>query len=154
MGSSVGTGPDGTEYGCVVAARAKVLEFEVALDATDALSAEGCPPIELPDEWTSEHLLLGALARCSLTSLRYHARRMNVRATASATASGTVTKRESDERYAFVDLECRCEVTLDPRPADDELRELLAKAERDCFIAASLTAKPRYDWRVNGDALG
>jgi organic hydroperoxide reductase OsmC/OhrA len=137
-----------------VPTRPKILEFEVALDRDGALSAEGCPPIELPDEWTAEHLFLAALARCSLTSLRYHARRVNIQARASATSSGVVTKRQSDERYAFVEIECRCEVELDPLPADEELRALLAKAERDCFIGASLTVTPRYAWRVNGTPLG
>ena len=34
------------------------------------------------------------------------------------------------------------------QPGEDELAELLAKAERDCFIGASLTSKPRYSWSV------
>jgi organic hydroperoxide reductase OsmC/OhrA len=137
-----------------VSTRPKVLEFEVALDRDGALSAEGCPPIELPEEWTAEHLFLAALARCSLTSLRYHARRANIQARASAASSGVVTKRQSDERFAFVEIECRCEVELEPLPGEDEVRELVAKAERDCFIGASVTAKPRYAWRVNGTPLG
>ena len=43
------------------------------------------------------------------------------------------------------------DVTLEPRP--QSLRELVAKAERDCFIGASLTARPRYHWTVNGEEL-
>ena len=35
-----------------------------------------------------------------------------------------------------------------------ELAELIAKAERDCFISASLTTKPRYRWTVNGRTTG
>ena len=39
------------------------------------------------------------------------------------------------------------------RAGDEEtLRELLSKAERDCFIGASLAVKPTYRWRVNGAA--
>ena len=40
----------------------------------------------------------------------------------------------------------RIEAELDPPP--ESLDELLAKAERDCFIGASLTVKPSYDWVV------
>jgi hypothetical protein len=40
-------------------------------------------------------------------------------------------------------------VRLTPKPGDDELAELLAKAERDCFIGASLTVKPTYRWTAN-----
>ena len=34
-----------------------------------------------------------------------------------------------------------------------ELAALLAKAERDCFVGASLKPSPRYRWRVNGTAF-
>jgi hypothetical protein len=32
------------------------------------------------------------------------------------------------------------------RRAGGEVAELLAKAERDCFVGASLVAKPSYTW--------
>ena len=31
--------------------------------------------------------------------------------------------------------------------------ELLAKAERDCFVGASLTTAPTYHWTVNGEEI-
>jgi hypothetical protein len=45
-----------------------------------------------------------------------------------------------------VEIEVDLEVRLSPQPGGSELAELLAKAERDCFIGASLTAKPTYRW--------
>ena len=69
---------------------------------------------------------------------------------ASASASGVVTKREEDERYAFVEIDCRLEVELERELPGDELHALVTKSERDCFVGASLTAKPSYRWRVNG----
>jgi len=135
----------------VPAARAKVLDFAVALDAEGRLSVEGSAPLPLPAEPTPEHLLLAALVRCSLASLGYHARRAGLEArVAAASASGRITKREQDGRYAFVEVECRLDVALDPPPGLEDARVLLAKAERDCFVGASLTARPRYAWRVNG----
>ena len=136
-----------------MAVRAKVLEYEAAVDAGGQVSAEGCPPLELGDEWEAEHLLLGALLRCSLKSLRYHAKRLGADASGTGRAAGTITKRESDGRYAFVEIEAALEVALDADLGADELRELLAKAERDCFIAASLSVTPAYVWRVNGDLV-
>jgi uncharacterized OsmC-like protein len=133
--------------------RAKVLEFEASIAKDGRLSAEDCPPLQLPREWTAEHLLLAALLRCSLTSLRYHARRLGAEVEGGGTARGAITKREHDGRYAFVEVEASRAVDLDPPLADDELRELLAKAERDCYIGASLTVAPRYAWEVNGRAL-
>lgn len=134
-------------------ARAKVLRFEASIDADGRLAAEECRPLELPSEWTAEHLLLAALLRCSLTSLRYHARRGGIAAEGGGSASGTITQRVSDGRYAFVDIEARLEVALEPTPEREQLAELLMKAERDCFIGASLAVKPSYTWRVNGAAV-
>ena len=136
-----------------MAVRAKVLEYEAAIDADGNVSAEECPPLRLPTEWEAEHLLLAALLRCSLASLRYHAKRLGTDARGGGRAAGTVTKRDSDGRYAFVEIEAALDVTLDAEIASDELPELLAKAERDCFIGASLTVKPAYVWRVNGELV-
>jgi organic hydroperoxide reductase OsmC/OhrA len=112
----------------------------------------GDPAYAEPD-WTAEHLLLAALARCSLTSLDFHATRRNIAVSGTALAEGVVTKREEDGRYAFVDEDCRLDVELDPLPEEDGLTELLDLAERDCFIGASLTAPPHYEWHVNGQSV-
>jgi organic hydroperoxide reductase OsmC/OhrA len=133
-----------------VPARAKVLEFAASIDAEGRLAAEDCRSLELPSEWTAEHLLLAALLRCSLTSLRYHAKRAGIDAAGGGEATGTITQRETDGRYAFVEIEADLQVTLEPEPAGEALAELLVKAERDCFIGASLAVKPAYRWSVNG----
>ena len=67
-----------------------------------------------------------------------------------------MTKRETDERYALVetDLELVVELAPEPEPEPDALAELLALAERDCFVGSSLTAKPSYRWVVNGRTIG
>lgn len=125
--------------------RPRTFEFaaSVAGDGRiEALGESSAPP----ESWMPEHLLLAGLIRCMLTSLRYHAGRAGIEVTGSGSASGTVTRRDEDGRFAFVDIECRLDVGLTPPP--DDLDTLLAKAERDCFVGASLTAKPRYVWAV------
>jgi uncharacterized OsmC-like protein len=134
-----------------VAQRAKVLEFAAMVDRSGSFAALGGEPVHRNADIAAEHLLLAALVRCSLTSLRYHARRIGADAVGSGTAHGTVTKRESDGRYAFVDIQADFEVEVEPPP--DDLHALLERTERDCFIAASLTAKPTYRWTVNGSPL-
>ena len=136
-----------------MAARARSFSFavSVARDGT-ATSEKGGSPIPAEDAWTPEHLLLAALARCTLTSLRYHAHRDGIEVTGGADATGEVSVRDTDGRYAFVRIKVEVDVTLDPTPPS--VRELVAKAERDCFVGASLTAKPRYRWTVNGEELG
>ena len=107
--------------------------------------------VALSDAWSPEELVLVGLGRCTLSSLRYHARRVGIDLVGSASARGVVTKRERDGRYAFTELDVDVDVELDPRP--DDLPELLQKAERDCFISASLTPTTRYRWRVNGEEV-
>jgi uncharacterized OsmC-like protein len=132
-----------------VPVRAKRFEYAIAIDRAGRLHAEGEAAIDPDPVWTADHLLLAALARCTITSLRFHAERAGVDMVASAEASGVVTKREEDGRYAFVEVDCAIDVELDTAE-DDEVARLLALAERDCFVGASLTSKPRYAWRVNG----
>jgi uncharacterized OsmC-like protein len=58
-----------------VAGRAKELRFAVELTAAGELREENGVVLQTPTEWSPEHLLLAALVRCSLKSLRHHAGR-------------------------------------------------------------------------------
>jgi organic hydroperoxide reductase OsmC/OhrA len=138
-----------------VAATAKRLEYAVSVDRDGAArSEEGGSPIGREDEWSAEHLVLAGLCRCTQTSLDYHARRSNVKATSEARAHGVVTKREGDGRYAFVEVDIALDAVLDPPLAGEDLRTLLARAERDCFVGNSLTTAPQYRWTVEGEEIG
>ncbi len=131
--------------------QAKTFEFAVSLDESWNATSERGGPVLLGEDgsvWTPEHLLLASLARCSLGSLRYHCRRAGIEAVSSASARGTVTRRDSDGRFAFVEITVEADVSFSPRPDEAAVGELLGKAERDCFVGASLTAKPTYEWRV------
>ena len=109
---------------------------------------------EVGDDANPEELVLAALVRCSLESLAYFAGERGLEASGRGAADGVVTKREEDGRYAFTDVECGLDVNVDPAPEADALGELLESAEWGCFIGASLTVKPRYEWRVNGEVIG
>ena len=134
--------------------RAKRFQYAVSIDADGGPCAEGGAPLAVPEEWTPEHLVLAALVRCTLKSLAYHAGRAGSTSRGSGAAGGVVTRRDEDGRYALVEARCRLDVDLDPLPASDALVGLLAKAERDCFVGASLRAAPQYEWRVNGTVSG
>ena len=130
-----------------VAAKSK--EFRYAVDLRDggALRTEDGTALEAEPAWSPEHLLLAALIRCSLKSLRYHAGRSRIEVEhAHGSARAVVARRQSDDRYAFVECGVDLDVRLSPEPGEHELQALLAKAERDCFIGASLTVKPTYSW--------
>lgn len=130
-----------------MAVRAKEFRYAVDLHEGGAVRTEDGTPLDAAPEWTPEHLLLAALVRCSLQSLRYHAQRQGIEvAGATASTRALVTRRESDDRYAIVEAELDLDVRLRPTPGEDELADLLAKAERDCFVGASLTVKPTYRW--------
>jgi organic hydroperoxide reductase OsmC/OhrA len=135
-----------------VAVRAKHFDYWISLDESGGLTADGTP-VPIQGDVSAEHLLLAALARCSISSLEHFAEQRNVEVHASAYASGTVTRREEDDRYGFVNFDCKLDVRLEGELADDELRALLDSAEWGCFIGASLNPAPTYRWRVNGRDL-
>jgi organic hydroperoxide reductase OsmC/OhrA len=132
--------------------RAKHFEYWISLDEGGNLTADG-NPVTLQGEVGAEHLLLAALARCSVSSLEHFARRKEVEVRASAYASGTVTRRADEDRYGFVSIECKLDVELTGELTEDELHQLLESAEWGCFIGASLDPAPEYSWRVNGRDL-
>ena len=135
-----------------MAKRAKTFTYAVSLDRDwTGTSDRNGPSLRDEKGWTPEHLLLAALARCTLTSLRFHAGREGIGATGGADARGTVTRRAEDGRYAFTQLDVALDVAFEPSPQD--VRELLAKAERDCFVGASLDAPTRYSWTVDGEEI-
>jgi organic hydroperoxide reductase OsmC/OhrA len=125
----------------------KVFEYAVEIDRGGRMSVPGGAQIAAPEGWSPDHLLLVALVRCSIDAFAYHARRAGRKAEASGSAHGTITKREKDGRYAFVEITVEIDVTVTPR-ADDPA-DLVARAERDCFVGASLTIAPEYTWRVS-----
>lgn len=118
-----------------------------------SVSERSGTPAHAEPDWTAEHLLLAALARCSLSSLEYYAKRTNVGVSGTADADGVVTRRDSDGRYGFVETRVALDVELEPALDGEELAKLLDSAEYGCFIGASLTATPTYEWRVNGKAV-
>ena len=131
--------------------RAKELRYAVDVSASGELTDENGVVLDAPAEWSPEHLMLAALVGCSLKSLRHHAKRAGVDVLSSSGSVRTlVTRRERDGRYALVETEVDLAVEVAPEPASEALSELLALAERDCFIGSSLTAKPSYRWTVNG----
>jgi organic hydroperoxide reductase OsmC/OhrA len=133
-----------------VTAGAREFRYAIALDPSGRATADGQAPLELEAAWKPEHLLLAGLVRCTLQSLRFHAEHAGVDFLATASASGRVTRRDSDRRYAFVEIGVEMDLELEPAPPGEELAALIASAERDCFVGASLDPPPKYRWRVNG----
>jgi len=131
--------------------RPRVFAFDVTVDRDRvARSALGGTPFPREAEWWAEHLVLAGLVRCTLASMDYAARRAGMNSTGSGRAHGTVTKREDDGVYAFVEVSATLEVRLAPAPDAATLEKVVAKAEHGCFVGNSLAVKPRYSWIVNG----
>ena len=130
-----------------MAVTAKVFEYAVEVDVGGRATIPGGGQLVPPEGWTADHLLLAALVRCSLDSFGYHARRAGHTVTATGSAQGTITKSGADGRYRFVSMQVRIDAQLEPRASDPDA--LFAKAERDCFVGASLAVKPEYEWHVS-----
>jgi organic hydroperoxide reductase OsmC/OhrA len=134
--------------------RPRVFDFDITVDrAGDAHSALGGSVLPREVEWWAEHLVLAGLVRCTLASLEYSARRAGLNAKGIGSAHGVVTKRDDDGLYAFVEISTTLEVELAPAPDAAALRDLVAHAERGCFVSNSLTARPRHRWIVNGQEV-
>ncbi|HST18183.1 MAG TPA: OsmC family protein [Gaiellaceae bacterium] len=131
----------------MVVAKPKVFDYAVEVDRGGRMTVPGGAQLEPGEGWSPDHLLLAALVRCSIDSLSYHARRAGHEVSASGSAHAIVTRRETDERYAITEADVRIDAQLRPRATDSA--ELTAKAERDCFVGASLTIAPRYEWHVS-----
>jgi hypothetical protein len=136
-----------------VSIRAKRFELAAAIDRDGRLTAEGMDPLETGPAWTADHLVLAALVRCTFSSLRYHANRAGLAVEGEGRAEGLIARRDEDGRFALVELRVDLDIDVAPTPADAALGELLMKAERDCFVGASLRAAPRYSWRINGRSV-
>jgi len=130
-----------------VAVTAKTFDYAVEVDRGGRMTIPGGGQFVPPEGWSADHLLLAALVRCSIDSFAYHARRAGHEATASGSAQGMITKTGDDGRYRFVAITVSIAAQLTPRT--NEVDDLVAKAERDCFVGASLTVKPEYEWHVS-----
>jgi uncharacterized OsmC-like protein len=124
-------------------------EYRIELTRAGALTTDRGHHLDVPPAWTPEHLVLAALARCTMLALEYHARRESLSAGVAAAAYGEVDRRD-DESWGFTRLDCTLDVVFDPAPSGDDLKRQLDRAEHGCFVGASLTPKPTYRWRVNG----
>ena len=129
---------------------AKEFTYDVLLEDGGVLLADGEGAIDAPEAWKPDHFLVAALLTCGLQSLRHHAERAGLESSGRGEGRALVMKREADERYAVVEIVASYEVALQPDPGDESAAELLHKAQRDCFVGASLTVAPEYRWTVNG----
>ena len=137
-----------------MAVKPRVFEFEIHVDRDrTSRSALGGSALEREEEWWPEHLVLAALVRCTLASMDHSARQAGLEVAGEGRAHGTVTKRASDGLYAFVDIQSRLEIELDPPPEQSAVRELIANAERGCFVSNSMETRPRHHWTVNGEEV-
>ena len=128
----------------------KRFTYDVLLEDGGVMLADGAGAIDAPETWKPDHFLVAALLRCTLQALRYHAERAGLEASGRGEGRALITKRPADERYAVVEIVVSYDIALAQDPGDERVAELLAKAERDCFVGASLTVEPEYRWNVNG----
>lgn len=137
-----------------MAVTARVIEYDVIVDRDrTARSGRGGSAIPAEETWAAEHLVLAGLVRCTLSSLDYSAGRAGIEVAASGRAHGAVTKRDDDGRYAFVRIDVHFELKLAPATDPAAVKELVARAEKGCFVGNSLIARPRYHWTFNGKQI-
>jgi organic hydroperoxide reductase OsmC/OhrA len=124
----------------------KVFEYDVEVDRAGRMTIPGGAQIAPAEGWSPDHLLVAALVRCSIEALTYHARRAGHAVSAAGSGHATVAVREEDHRFALRDVDVHIDASLTPRAEQPD--QLTARAERDCFVGASLTVEPTYTWRI------
>jgi organic hydroperoxide reductase OsmC/OhrA len=144
-------------------ANARTFTYDVALTFEDgrasrvtagARPAIGVAPPEDfpfgdPTAWSPEHLFLASLTSCTLLAFLAHAENAELDVHAyTADVSGTITRRKSDGRYAFVEIELLPRVVVGAGQSEDA-HAITSKAERDCFISAGTTAEITVRWDIS-----
>ena len=85
---------------------------------------------------------------CMMLSFLAHADHADVDVEEYTSAiEGTIRRRADDNRYAFTAIQVRPRIVVG-RGQLETARGFLAKAERDCFISASTTAKIDVEWEL------
>lgn len=110
------------------------------------------PPADFPfgdaTSWSPEQLFLASLSSCTLLAFLAHAANGEIDVDSyTAEVSGTITRRPSDGRYAFVQVVLVPRVVVGPGQAE-AARALTPKADRDCFISAGTTAEIDVRWEI------
>jgi organic hydroperoxide reductase OsmC/OhrA len=135
-----------------VPVRPKLRHYAITVDAEGRPTQEEGGALSWEERWTPEHLVLAALARCSLIALGYHARRESLSTRATAQAAGVVGPR-ANGAWGFVEIDCKVDATVTPPPPAARLPALAARAQRGCFVGQSLEPRPQYKWTINGEEI-
>lgn len=122
-----------------------------AVDESGQLFADGGHAFSPEPAWTPEHLLLAAIARRAVASLRRQAastgHEVRGRATASADLGSPAGAPSLDAARVGLDVE------IAPAPDPEALITLIRAAERDTVWAIPLARPIRFAWRVNGERI-
>jgi organic hydroperoxide reductase OsmC/OhrA len=110
------------------------------------------PPADFPGgedgDWSPEHLFLASLQSCTMLSFLAHCAHSGVEVVSYRShASGDLSRREEDRRYAFQRIALIINVVVAGGHAP-LAQSLTDKAHRDCFITASTTAEVEAAWRI------
>lgn len=111
-------------------------------------SADGLPPLPVApppqfggrgEVWTPEHLLVGAVSSCLLSTFLAVAELSSLHVLSfEAPAVGTL-ERGADRRYRFALVEVHARVTVASQADAEKAARLFPKAEAACLITRSLS---------------
>jgi len=101
------------------------------------------------DKWSPEDLLVACAADCLILTFRAvaNASKLNWEAL-SCEVTGTLER--VDRVVQFTELKIAAELRIDPQENADKASRLLEKAEQNCLVTNSLTAKTQLEITVVG----
>ena len=100
-----------------------------------------------PGLWTPEHLLLGAVATCYVSTFRAIAERSKLEvAGLEVFVEGIITKEQGG--FRFTEIIIRPLITVERESDREKAQRLAEKAENACLISRSLSAKITAQYKV------
>jgi peroxiredoxin-like protein len=122
-------------------------------DGYAQLSSAGLPHLRVAapadfdgpgDAWSPEHMLVAAVQTCFLLTFRGIARKARLEfITLEVDASGVVDRADGVTRFTEITL--RPKLSISAAADQARARDVLAKAEKNCLVSASLSTPVRLE---------
>jgi peroxiredoxin-like protein len=129
----------------VIASATPQGEVEINADAVDPIIS--APPAEFGgpgNRWSPESLLVASVADCFILTFRAISRASKLDwVSLQCEANGTLDKTEDATRFTRFDIRATLEVS--DGTSVDKARRIMEKAEQNCLITNSLSARSHLD---------
>lgn len=124
----------------------KTGDLNAPVDGLPALEVASPPEFGGPGRtWSPEHMFVGAIASCLMTTFRSIADNSNLEVLEYSDDSSAHLIRDEDRLFRFESVTLRPRVVIPDASKVDKAYRLLDKAERACLVSRSVNADVRME---------